>query len=305
MSFQQEVKEIIDEFNQLRIGLMSGNTGTHVKYRLKTRAIRYLGHLLMLFALLIIVFPLYWMFSSATRPAQELFQRSKPIFNAEFTFVHFNHILFESTTNVVGFYKNSLIIAFGVVLIATMAATLGGYGLSRLDIPYKRVFARGILFGYMFPAILLSIPMFIYWRELGLVNTYIGVILAEAAGALPFGLWLMWKFFETVPKSMEESAYTAGASRFRAFFEIALPMAKPGIIAVAIFAYASSWDQYTIPKVILSDSELWPLTVGIYTFTQQYDVLWGQLMAASALTVIPAFFFVFFLQKHMLRGYRL
>lgn len=272
-------------------------------YQIKERLVRYIGHLLTISALIIIIFPIYWMFSSAFRTGSDLYRRIKPIFDFTWTFEHFYSIFFES--QVMLYYKNSLIIAIGVVIIGVTASTLGGYGLSRIDIPYKRIFARGILFGYMFPAILLSIPMFIYWRQLGLTNTYIGVILAEAAGTLPFGLWLMWKFFETVPESMEESAIVAGASRFRAFYEVALPIAKPGIIAVAIFAYAGSWDQYTIPKILLTDGSFWPLTVGIYSYTQQYDILWGQVMAASALTIIPAFLFVFFLQRYMLRGFKL
>ena len=272
-------------------------------YQIRDKLVRYTGHLLLILSLVVIIFPIYWMFSSALRSGSDMYRRTKPIFDFTWSFDNFYSIFFES--QVMLYYKNSLIIAIGVVIIGVVASTLGGYGLSRIDIPYKRVFARGILFGYMFPAILLSIPMFIYWRQLGLINTYIGVILAEAAGTLPFGLWLMWKFFETVPESMEESAIVAGASRFRAFYEVALPIAKPGIIAVAIFAYAGSWDQYTIPKILLTDGSLWPLTVGIYSFTQQYDILWGQVMAASALTIIPAFIFVFFLQRYMLRGFKL
>jgi multiple sugar transport system permease protein len=96
----------------------------------------------------------------------------------------------------------------------------------------------------------------------------------------------------------------AGASRFRAFYEIALPMAKPGMVAVAVFSYAVSWNEFTMPSVLLVNNESWVLTLGLFSFTQQNQVLWSQLMAACALTVIPSFLFVYFLQRNLLRGFR-
>lgn len=257
---------------------------------------------LLLAGLALILFPLFWMFSTALRPSSQMFTQPVPLLPKTVTLEHFNSIFTES--KFITFYKNSIIVALGVVLTTTVTATLGGYGLTRLNIPFKKLFARSILFGYMFPPILLSIPMFLFWRELGILNSYIGLILAETAVSLPFSLWLMWQFFQTVPESLEESAQMSGASRFRAFWDIALPMAKPGIIAVAVFSYAVSWNAYTMPKVLMTNLEMWPLTVGVHSLTQQHQVLWGQVMAASALIVLPAFVFVYFLQKYLLRGFK-
>jgi len=252
--------------------------------------------------LLIVLFPLFWMFSTALRPQGQMFTTPVSLFPRELTLEHFWALLDQSLF--VTFYINSVIVALGVVLLTTLTATLGGYGLTRLDIPFKRTFARTILFGYMFPPILLAIPMFLLWREIGVMDTYIGLILAETAISLPFSLWLMWKFFQTVPYSLEESAITAGASRFRAFYDVALPMSKPGMIAVAVFSYAVSWNAYTMPKVLMVTETKWPLTIGIHSLTQQQTVYWGQVMAASALVILPAFVFVYFLQKYLLRGFR-
>ncbi len=268
--------------------------------REKAQRLAWFGVLLS--GLAIIAFPLFWMFSTALRPSSQMFTQPVPLFPQSLTFEHFVSIFTE--TNFLTYYKNSIIVAIGVVVLTTVTATLGGYGLTRLDIPYKKVFARTILFGYMFPPILLSIPMFLFWRELGILNSYLGLILAETAISLPFSLWLMWKFFQTVPESLEESAQMSGASRFRAFWDVALPMAKPGMIAVAVFSYAVSWNSYTMPKVLMTNLEKWPLTVGVHSFTQQHQVLWGQVMAASALVILPAFVFVYFLQKYLLRGFQ-
>ena len=250
-----------------------------------------------------VLFPLFWMVNTSIRPQAEMFTRPVTLIPRELTFAHYERVLFGS--DFFTYYKNSIIVSIGVVLLSTLTSTLGGYGLARLDIAYKKFFARGILFGYMFPAILLSIPMFIFWRRLGIINSSIGLILAETAITLPFGLWLMWQFFQTVPLSLEEQARVSGASRFRAFWDISLPMAKPGMIAVAVFAYAVSWNEFTIPKILVPSSEQWVLTVGVFSFDQSDQVFWGAVMAASAMMIIPSFIFVYALQKYLLRGFRI
>lgn len=249
-----------------------------------------------------VLLPILWMFHTSVRPRNQIFIEAVNLFPQSLSLEHYQRLLFDSQFPT--FYINSIIVAVGVVGLTVTLSTLGGYGLARLDFRYKRRFARLVLFGYMFPAILLSIPMFIIWRDLGLTNNLVGLILAETALSLPFSLWLMWQFFQTVPKSLEESAQIEGATRFQAFKDVSLPMAKPGMIAVALFTYAVSWNEYTIPKVLMSDRELWPLTLGLFTFSEGQRVFWGQIMAASVLIVIPAFIFVVFLRKYLLEGFR-
>lgn len=273
-----------------------------ISYRQRRELLKYFLNFLTLIGVVLILFPLYWMVVTSLRPSSLLFSRSAPLFPAEFTLNHFSNVIFSS--DFARYYTNSLIVASGVVVLTTAIATLGGYGLTRIDIPHKKKFARLILFGYMFPAILLAIPMFILWRQIGIINSYLGLVLAETALALPFCLWMMWKFFQTVPTSLEESARMAGASRFRAFYEIALPNAKPGIIAISIFSFAISWNAYTTPKIIMPQEEKWPITIGLYSYTVQNKILWGDLMAASVLALIPPFLFIFFLQKYLLAGFK-
>ncbi len=273
-------------------------------FRTKRRLLNGILNLLTLLGVLAIVLPLVWVLSSALRPNPELYTRPAPYIPQEFTLVQFERLFQPGYVDFVTYYTNSLVVSAGVVFTTTVISTFGGYGLTRLDIPFKRTFARVILFGYMFPPILLAIPMFIFWRRLGLINSYVGLTLAITATSLPFCLWLMWKFFQTVPVSLEESARMSGASRFRAFYEIALPIAKPGIIAVALFSFSIAWNSYTIPKIIMPDSEKWVLTVGIDTLTLADQVLWGEIMAASVLAIVPPILFVVMLQKYFLQGFR-
>lgn len=269
----------------------------------KGRIIDVAHHSVLLVFIAAVVFPLYWMVLTAIRPLQATRTRPIPYLPGSVTLENYTEIVLNS--NIPLYYFNSLTIALGVVLVTITAATLAGYGLSRIDIPRKKVFARGILFGYMFPSILLAIPLFLFWRQLGIINSRIGIILAESAKTLPFSVWLMWKFFDAVPESLEESAIMAGATRFRAFYEIALPRARPGIVAIAILAFATSWDEFTIPKILAPSENMWVLTVGLSSLVEQNQVLWGQMMAACSLILIPSFLFVFFLQEHMLRGLRM
>lgn len=254
------------------------------------------------FIIFVLAFPIFWMFSSALRPQSELFTQSAKFLPGTISFEHY--LTLVNLTDFWLYYMNSVVISLGVVTLTTVLSTLGGYGLSRVEIPFKMVFARGVLFGYMFPAILLGIPMFIIWRKLGLLNSYIGVILAITALSLPFSLWLMWKFFQTIPESLEEAGRVMGTTRFGAFYDIALPMAKPGMMAVAIFSFAVSWNAYTIPKILITDRSSWVLTIAVDQFIQAESISWGPIMAASSLMLIPAFVFVYFLQTYILRGFK-
>jgi multiple sugar transport system permease protein len=157
----------------------------------------------------------------------------------------------------------------------------------------------------MFPAILLGIPMYIMWRDLGLLNSRIGLILAETALALPFSLWLMWNFFQSVPYSLEESAQMAGATRFQAFVDVALPMARPGMVAVLVFAFATSWNEYTLAQILMTDQSNYVITIGLDTLINDQLIPWGQMMAATFITLIPAFLLVYFLQKYLIRGFQI
>ena len=252
--------------------------------------------------LFVVLAPILWMFHTSLRPQDQIFVDGLSIVPETVSLVHYRTLLFE--TDFPTFYTNSILVSLGVVVLTVVLSTLGGYGLARLEFRFKRQFARLVLFGYMFPAILLSIPMFIIWNEIGLTNNLVGLVLAETALSLPFSLWLMWQFFQTVPDSLEESAQVAGATRFEAFKDVSIPLAKPGMIAVALFSYAVSWNEYTIPNVLMIDRSKWPLTLGIFTFSEGQRVFWGQIMAASTMIVLPAFLFVIVLRKYLLEGFR-
>jgi len=201
-------------------------------------------------------------------------------------------------------YLNSLIVAM-ISIVATVAtSTLAGYGLTRVKFRGRKMFARLILFSYMFPPILLAFPQFQIWRDIGLLNTYWGIAIAHIALSLPFSIWAMWKFFQTVPIAYEEAVWMNGGSRFRSFKDVALPMARPGMVAVAIFTFAVSWNDFTMATILLPEPTMQTLPPAIQTFQEQNFVFWGQMMAASILISIPPFVLVYKLQESILEGFK-
>jgi multiple sugar transport system permease protein len=245
-------------------------------------------------------FPLYWMAASSVKNISSLSLPSQYV-PAEVSFAAYEQVLYGSMFPT--FYWNSIVVAVSTMTISVVASVLAGYGLAYLTFPYKKTFAKSILFGYMFPPVLLGIPIFMIWDKLGLVNSLLGLILAQLAIIIPFSTWIMWKFFLSIDESFEEAAWLCGASRPRAFFEVALPKAKPGVIAIAIWAFGLSWNDFTFALMLLSDLNVQTLPVGILAFMEQNTIFWGQMMAAVTLVSIPPFIVVTFLLGYVLKGF--
>lgn len=272
-------------------------------YKLRSKIYRYALYILMVLMSVVYIFPVYWMTKSSFQAPETLYSDGIQFIPREYVLSHIHVLLFD--TPFLTFYMNSIIVVIGVVTVTLVTSTLAGYALTRVNIRGKRGIANLTIFSYMYPPLLLAVPMFLLWHTVGMINTYTGLILAQSALTVPFSIWLMWQFFQTVPISLEESAWMYGASRTRGFFDIALPMAKPGIIAVAIFAFAVSWNDFTMATILMRETEMRTLPVGVMFFTEGYAVDWGTIMAASFFIAIPPFLLVYFLQRYLLRGFQL
>lgn len=249
----------------------------------------------------VVGFPTYLMIKSAFQPELTLFSGSFSILPQSPTLENFNDLF--TATSFWTFYINSIVAALGTMVLSVVSATMAGYSLTRFSFPGKKRLAQSVLFSYMFPPLLLALPMFMIWRDINMLNSYPGIILAHTAHALPFDIWLMWKFFQTVPISYEESAWVYGASRLRAMRDVAIPMALPGIIAVSIFSFAISWSDFTFANLLLTDEAMKTLPIGMLGFIEQQAVNWGLIMSASVMMALPAFLLVYFLQSYLLRGF--
>lgn len=247
-----------------------------------------------------VVFPLYWMANTALTPRSELFKPPYPLIRTTYSLENIRELL--SATQFLTFMVNSLIVALGTVAVNVVVATLAGYGMSRFDFKMKKLFAAATLWTYMFPSILLAIPLYILFSMIGLRNSYTGLILAHVSISLPLNIWILWQYFQIIPRSLEEAAWSSGASRMRALFEICLPSALPGIISAAIFSFALSWNDFAFAFILQTDVSMFTLPVGLATFVEQSAINWGLIMASSLIVSVPSFVLVFLLQRYLMHG---
>jgi multiple sugar transport system permease protein len=252
--------------------------------------------------LIVAAFPFYWMLVSSLTPRAVLFQPPYRLFRLDLSLENYRDLLFA--TDFLTYLKNSAIAAAGSILLNVVAATLAGYGLTRFDFAGKRLFAKGTLFSYMFPPMLMAIPLYLILSALHMRNTYTGLILAHASISLPLNIWLMWQYFQIVPISLEEAAWVSGAGKLRALREICLPSARPGMLSIAIFSFALSWNDFTFAFILQTDKRMFTLPIGLATFVEQTAIHWGLIMSSAVLVSLPTFALVFFLQRHLLSGLR-
>ncbi|THE64356.1 carbohydrate ABC transporter permease [Salinadaptatus halalkaliphilus] len=252
----------------------------------------------------ILGFPIYWMAQNAFKTRLGIQEGITFLPSAETFTVEQFEIIFNPT---VGRYLlNSFIVTAGVVITVIVVSLIAGYGLARFDYKHKVKTARFLLLGYMFSPIVLAIPLYLIWDTLGLLNRYVGLILALSAVSMPFAVWLMWKYIQTIPESMEESAWVAGASRWRGFRDVIVPQTKPAMIANSVFAFAIAWGDFTFAHILMPDNEATTFPPGIFRlFHSSWETGWAEFMAVSLLVSLPPLLFAFFLQSYLLQGFKI
>jgi multiple sugar transport system permease protein len=249
----------------------------------------------------VVLIPLIWGFLSTVRPSEELFSWPPVIIPAEVTFENY-HILFEQT-NFALYFRNSLIVAIMTIVFTLLIAIPAAYAVSRYEFHGRAYIANLSVLIYMFPLILLGIPLFIIFQNIGLTNSLFGLALAHTAFALPFALLLLRVFFLDITPEIEESARLAGASRVTIVTKIILPLSLPGIVATSIFAFFLSWNEYFFALIILSDNALYTLPLGIANLIDMATTNWGMILGGVIIMILPPVLFVFLVYKHLIKGF--
>lgn len=252
------------------------------------RAAKSRGPLWTLLALvlgIVILFPFYWMFLTAIRAETSVFTYPPKIWPTDLDPILFFSIF--SGTSALRWLVNTVIVA-GIATVAVVpVAGLTAYALSRFRGRHVSTTALLIVVTQMMPPVLLLVPYFIIFRELGLLDGYTGLILANFAWTLPVTAWLMKSAFDSVPREIEEAALVDGCSWFATIIRIAVPLAMPGLAASAIFAFISSWDEYFFARTLISNSAYWVVSVGLGSFAGDYSVSWQQIMAVATVSTLP------------------
>jgi multiple sugar transport system permease protein/N,N'-diacetylchitobiose transport system permease protein len=254
------------------------------------------------FALVVAIFsllPLYWMIVSAFRAPTALFAEPSLI-PGPFSLEYVDNLLKQ--TNYPRYYLNSLVVAILVTAVTLVVSVLMAYTLNRFKIKGMKVLVHSMLYAYMFPQLLLAIPLYTIFVRIHLDNTLISLIICHCTLTIPLGVWLLWGFFKTLSFEIEEAALVDGASRFGAFLTVTLPLAKPGIITVGIFSFILSWADYVYALIIVNSDDMKTVPLGLASMLGAFDIRWGEIMVGSVLISIPMLLIFIFFSKYFIKG---
>ena len=255
-----------------------------------------LGLLFVLFSVL----PLVWGLSTALKPTVDQYSFPPRWIPAPLTVEHFTAI-FHNRAVIRGFL-NTLIVAPSTTAVALLVGVLGGYGFSRFRFPGRGALLWSVLFTQLFPRVVVIVPFFITLRHLHLMNTLPGLILVYLMVVFPVSIWLIKGFFDKIPTEIEEAAVVDGCTIPRLLWQVVLPVAKPALIAAAMYAFVLAWNEFLFALVFTQGLDRRPLSVALAFFIDENGIRWGDLMAASLLMSIPAIIVFTLSQRLLVRG---
>jgi multiple sugar transport system permease protein len=271
-----------------------------VRNRILARAETPFAYAVLLALALVVVFPFYWMFVTSLKSEEQMRSLASMFWPSPVVLDNYRQLL--GKTDFAAWYGNSIVVAVSSTFLATAIGTLGAYALARLKFFGRAFMASATLITYLVPPSILFIPLYAQIRNLGLADSLTGLIVAYPSFTVPFVTWLLMGYFESIPLELEESAMIDGATRFGAFRRIILPLAAPGVLAAALFAFTQAWNEFLYALVFITNVKLRTLPVGLSTFITGDVYGWGFLMAGAVLTTLPVIAAYTYLQKYMVEG---
>ncbi|MDO5021966.1 MAG: carbohydrate ABC transporter permease [Eubacteriales bacterium] len=260
-----------------------------------------LTHSALILLSLLFFFPLYWMIITSLKPNSEILKLPLRFFVTNPTLENFTRT-FEDGLFVI-YYKNNIIVSALTTLVTIFLATMASYAFSRYKFKGSGALQMLILSTQMFPAVVLLISLYTMYSKLKLLNTYAALILACSTNALPMSIWMLKSFFDTVPSSLEESASLDGASKGYTLVKIIIPLVKPGILAVGLYSFLLSWEDFLWGLNLVTKIDMRTLASGIslsYLGESAYD--WGKAISATVAAALPVMIAFIFLQKNFIAG---
>lgn len=251
---------------------------------------------------IILLFPLYWIFVTSLKSEAEIFRIPPTIIPKEISLESYLVQLNHGDFNMFNSFANSLKIATGSMIISVILSVPASYAIAKYNFKGIRLVILGFLITQMLPVSVILTPMFLILRNIGLYNTQLAVIFADATIGIPFSVLILKNYFASIPRELEEAAYIDGCNHFTAFLKILVPIAKPGIIVCAIFSFLYAWGDLAYGMTFIQDQQLRPITAGIFNFMGQYGTQWSYLTAFAVVTIIPVALIFIFMQKFIISG---
>jgi len=248
----------------------------------------------------IYLFPIYWMLISGFKSSAEIFVNPPTFFPREPSLEAFHSVIVQE--NIARYLRNSVVIALPVTLLTLALGSIGAYAMSRIRSRLVDVALVIVLLLQVFPEALIATPIFIIFKAMGLLNSFVAVILATTSKTLAFALVILRPLFLQVPHELEEASFVDGATPFQAFWRIVLPMMRAPLLVVGAICFAQAYGQFVYPITLLTQQELQPGSVGIYAFIGAELSDWHRVMAFASIYVLPILALFLLLQRNIVAG---
>jgi ABC-type glycerol-3-phosphate transport system permease component len=256
--------------------------------------------LIVIICLLWIIFPIFWTLSVSLKTTEQLFTTPPVYIPNPITFQNYADAI--ENRGILPALRNSLIITVVSAPISVFFASLAAYGLARFTFPGKRVLLFGILSIRMLPGLILAIPMFLVFRQLGLHDTLQGLIIIYIAFNMPFNIWLLTGFFEEIPREIEEAALIDGCSAWQLYTRVILPLALPALAASLIFCMLLAWNEFQFALILTRTDDARTLPVVISGMTSDRGTYFGQMGATGMLAILPVLAVAIYVQRFLVKG---
>ena len=265
--------------------------------RSRKKLLDFLQFLIILLTAIIILVPIYWIVSGAFKQQVDIFQL-KLLFTP--TLENFN-IIFKSPYNLFDKLVNSTLVALSTVMITIPLATLAAYSFSRFRMKAEKVMFVTILATQFVPAVVIVLPFFILFRDIGILDTRLALVLVNLSLIMPFAIWMIKGFIDGIPLDTEEAALVDGSGRIQVVLNVVIPMALPGVITAGIFCFILAWNEFLFALIITTNKAV-TLPVGLSLFHAEEGVLWHLISAAGIMIMLPMFVLATLIQKHFVQG---
>ena len=249
---------------------------------------------------IIAMFPMVWILLTSVKGKGEMMGDPTAFLPKSLTLDNYRTVIQQLGFG--GNVVNSIIVAMSTTLIAILISALGAYGVVRFFPKFGKLMTRVLITTYMFPPILLAVPYSIIMSKVNLMNSRVGLVIVYLSFSVPYAIWLLVGFFQTVPLEIEEAARVDGANKLQVFGKVVLPIVAPGLVAVAIYTFINAWNEFLYSLILMNSSDKMTVAVALKSLEGQEVMDWGVMMAASAMVVIPSVIFFMLIQKKIAGG---
>ena len=267
---------------------------------IQTRTQKVIGYVVLIFFLLLILLPFYWMFITSFKTNTDISAYPPSLWPAQWTWTHY--------ATAFGFYRfgmyirNSVIVALCTTFFVLLFSSMAGFSIARLPYRGKLPILVVLLMISVFPPIAIITPLYMLLRDVGWLNSYQALIVPYTAFNLPFSIWILRNYFLQIPGALFEAAKMDGATVFQTFYRIFLPLTTPGLFTAAVFTFVAAWTEFFMALVFNPDNQMRTIPVGIALFSGQFDIPYGEIFAGSIVSIVPIVILVIIFRKWIVSG---